>query len=61
MSKTFALIATAVLLAGCATQSNEPSTGDATSAEASKPEIKCRYVRTTTSRVGQRVCEEVSD
>ncbi len=61
MSKTFALIATAVLLAGCATNSTEPGAGDAATAEASKPKMKCKYVRTTSSRVGERVCEKVSD
>ena len=64
MSKTLALIATAIVLSGCAANSNQPAAGqegDAATAEASKPKMKCKYVKTTSSRLGERVCEKVAD
>ena len=64
MSKSLVLIAAAIVLAGCAGNSTQPAADDnsATAAEESgKPKVKCKYVRSTSSRVGEKVCEKVPD
>ena len=61
MSKTFSLIACAVILAGCAGTSTQTADNGAAASEDGKPEKRCRYVKTTTSRLGQKVCEDVSE
>ena len=63
MSKILALIATAIVLTGCAGTSAQPSDGEGATAaaETSKPKMKCRYEKTTRSRLGTKVCERVSD
>ncbi len=64
MSKFLALIATAIVLTGCAGNSTQPASGEegtVAAAETSKPKMKCKYVKTTSSRLGQKVCKKVSD
>ena len=64
MSKTLALVATAIILSGCAGNSTQPATeGDSavTTAESSKPKMKCKYVKSTGSRLGEKVCKRVSE
>ncbi|MDJ0711739.1 MAG: hypothetical protein QNJ14_15220 [Woeseiaceae bacterium] len=64
MFKTLALIATAIVLTGCAgnsTQTASSEEGAVAAAESSKPKMKCKYVKTTTSRLGEKVCKKVSD
>ena len=64
MSKTLALIAAAILLTGCAGNSTEPAAeGDSavTTAESAKPKMRCKYVKSTGSRLGEKVCKKVSE
>ena len=64
MSKTFALIATAILLTGCAgnsTQTSDGQDGTVAAAESAKPKMKCKYVKSTGSRLGEKVCKKASD
>ena len=61
MSKILSLVAVVALVAGCAGNSTQPATDKAVAQDDAKPEVRCKYVKTTTSRLGQKVCKKVSD
>ena len=64
MSKTLALVATAIVLSGCAGNSTQPGADDdgaTATAESSKPKMRCKYVKSTGSRLGEKVCKKVSE
>ena len=64
MSKTLALIATAIILTGCAGNSTQPAAegdGAVATADSSKPKMRCKYVKSTGSRLGEKVCKKVSE
>lgn len=61
MSKILSLVAVAAIASGCASHSTQPATVDVVAEDEPKTEMRCKYVKTTSSRLGQKVCEKVSD
>lgn len=61
MSKILSLAAVAVFAAGCAGNSTQTAAEDVVARDEAKPAARCKYVKTTSSRLGQKVCEKVSD
>jgi len=61
VSKIFSLIAVAILAVGCAGNTTQTADNAAASKEDAKPEMRCHYERTTSSRLGRKVCERVEE
>lgn len=61
MSRILSLAAVAAFTAGCAGNSTQTAADDVVARDEAKPAVHCKYVKTTSSRLGQKVCEKVSD